>query len=578
MDRQIVYAGAIPRDVDLLSQNKNVLIGLGYLMQAILGVSTFVDGLACTPTGPATLTVNVGNGSIYSLQNVDGTAYGSLSADTTDQIVKQGIIMSTTNFPTPAPVTTGQSVVYLIEAAYQDSDTGSVVLPYYNSSNPAVAYNGPANSGVSQNTVRQGVCQLQIKTGTPATTGSQTTPAPDAGYVGLYAITVANGASSVTSGNIVQLTTAPFISPKLGSISASIQQNAQNYAADTSGAANTITVALNPALSSLVAGQKIWVKIANTNTTAAAPVMNVNALGNVAINDNSGNPAPAGSLLANRIYGFIYDGSAWELQSQQSNAVSVGQCLFKYTSATVCTLIPKNGNKVSFPSGAIASIPSAGIASTYNSAVVNGVAAQTLAASTLLYAYLWNNGTSYVIDWSATAYAVDATTGIVIKSGDATRVLVGMAYTNGSSQFVSSASANQVRSWFNERVAFTSNGFTTSRTTSSTSLVEVHTEIRNSILTWAGETLKANLAGFAFNGTSAQGAGTGIGLDSTSAISGATSEGVSAASGQNFPYASNYITNSLSEGLHFATLLGESQSSGTTTYTQNAYLSCETSR
>jgi len=47
--------------------------------------------------------------------------------------------------------TTGQSQRYPIQAQYQDQDTGSTVLPYYNASNAAVAYNGPANSGLSQN-------------------------------------------------------------------------------------------------------------------------------------------------------------------------------------------------------------------------------------------------------------------------------------------------------------------------------------------------------------------------------------------------------------------------------------------
>src|ERR1700684_1221913 len=91
VDRVINYAGAVPLDVDLLNTNKNLMIGLGFALQAILGGSTVVDGLACTPTGPASLNVLLAQGSIYSTENVDATAYGSLSADTAHQIVKQGI-------------------------------------------------------------------------------------------------------------------------------------------------------------------------------------------------------------------------------------------------------------------------------------------------------------------------------------------------------------------------------------------------------------------------------------------------------------------------------------------------------
>src|SRR3954447_10902379 len=122
MDRQIVYQGATPRAVDQLQQNRNTMVALGYLMQAFMGANTLVDGLPCTPTSPASMTVNVGSGSIYSLDQVDATAYGILSADTTDQVVKQGIAVGIQNFLCPAPVTTGQSVVYLIEAQYQNQD------------------------------------------------------------------------------------------------------------------------------------------------------------------------------------------------------------------------------------------------------------------------------------------------------------------------------------------------------------------------------------------------------------------------------------------------------------------------
>lgn len=221
MDRQIVYVDAIPQDTDILNTNKNAMVGLGLLIQAILGGSTVVDGLACTPTGPASLNVLVAQGSIYSTENVDSTAYGSLSSDTSHQIMKQGITLGNTEFAITPPSTTGYSINYLIEAQYEDVDGGSTVLPYYNADDPAVAYNGPNNTGTSQNTVRQGKCILTLKAGAAAATGSQTTPAPDAGYVGLWVVTVANGATSITSGNIALYPGAPFINYKLPQLSPS---------------------------------------------------------------------------------------------------------------------------------------------------------------------------------------------------------------------------------------------------------------------------------------------------------------------------------------------------------------------
>ncbi|WP_020472353.1 hypothetical protein [Zavarzinella formosa] len=323
MDRQIVYTGAIPQDTDLLQQNKNAMIGLGYLMLAVMGSATLVDGLACTPNSPAALNVLVGPGSIYSLAAVDATAYGSIAADTADLIVKQGIVMTTQTFSTPAPVTTGQSVVYLIQAAYQDVDGGSTVLPYYNASNPSVAWSGPNNTGISQNTVRKGVCTVSIKTGVAATTGTQTTPAPDAGFTGLYAVTVANGQSTVTSGNIKTLPTAPFIGTKLPNILAAIQQDAPNYSMDTSGSANTITVTLSPdpgTLDSDMDGMPIRVKVANSST--GATVMNVNGHGNIACKTTSGSDFTTNTVVANGIYTFVYDANGNRLQLQGFTAAS----------------------------------------------------------------------------------------------------------------------------------------------------------------------------------------------------------------------------------------------------------------
>lgn len=201
----------------MLSTNKNALVGLGYALQDILGVSTCVAGLPCTQTLVASLAVLVGAGRIYSLQNIDGTAYGTLVADTANQIIKQGIQQGSVTLATPAPVTAGQSINYLIEASYQDSDTTPVVLPFYNSANPPVPFSGPGGLGGTSNTQRKGALVLQVKAGTSATTGTQTTPAPDSGFVGLYVVTVANGQATVTSSSISQVFGAPFLPSNIAS-------------------------------------------------------------------------------------------------------------------------------------------------------------------------------------------------------------------------------------------------------------------------------------------------------------------------------------------------------------------------
>ena len=206
----MIYPGAVPLETDLLNAQKNDMVGLSKLAAAVLGTTTQVNGLTVAPNSPAALNVVVSPGEIYSLQNIDGTAYSSIAADTTHQILKQGIFLDAVILATAAPGTAGQSVNYLIQATFTESDTTPVVLPYYNASNPAIAYSGPANAGTTNNTKRQGLVAVSAKAGIAAATGSQTTPAPDSGYVGLYTVTVANGQTTVTAGNISTLAAAPF--------------------------------------------------------------------------------------------------------------------------------------------------------------------------------------------------------------------------------------------------------------------------------------------------------------------------------------------------------------------------------
>ncbi len=229
MDRILVYPGSIPLDTDILNTNRNSMIALGYLAQVILGTNALVDGLACSPTQPASMTVTVGSGTITQLSAVDTLAYGSLPADTTHSLLKLGINLDPTSFTLVAPTTSGQAINYLIQAALLESDTSPVVLPYYNAANPAQPYSGPSNSGVAQNTLRiQGV-QLQLKAGAAADSGLQVTPPIDNGYVGLYVITVAYGQTTIGAPNITQWPTAPFLTWKLPALRPGFASGVQTF-------------------------------------------------------------------------------------------------------------------------------------------------------------------------------------------------------------------------------------------------------------------------------------------------------------------------------------------------------------
>ena len=229
MDRNIVYPGSIPLDTDLLSINRNVMVGLGFLAQAVLGANTVVDGLICQPTNPPSLGILVGPGTITQIGPIDSQAYGSLSSDSTDLILKMGINLGITPFTLIPPQSVGQSINYLVEASFQEVDGNPVVLPYYNAGNPAQSYSGPGNSGASQNTLRKQRVQLQLVAGAPGNSGSQSTPAADAGWTALYQIAVAYGQTQITGSNITPVPTAPFLSHKLPSLRPGISYQVQTF-------------------------------------------------------------------------------------------------------------------------------------------------------------------------------------------------------------------------------------------------------------------------------------------------------------------------------------------------------------
>ena len=306
MDRGIVYPGAIPQDSDILNINRRVMIALGYLAQAVMGTNvTVVDGLAAIPTSPATLTVNIGQGSIFSLQTIDANSYGSLSSDS-NPLLKIGINPEgVTAFTMTAPTTSGFSQNYLIEAAFEEQDTGLTTLPYYNSANPSQPYSGPGNSGTPQNTLRSETVQLQMLSGTPATTGTQTTPAVTAGWVGLYIVTVNFGQTQITSTSIAVHPAATFLGGKM------IQTAVEMTTLADVGAVNAyaVSTALLPAH---YIGIQIQFKAGHTNTGASTFT---DGNGVASLLNPDGSALIPGQIQLNGIYTVTWNGSNYQLTS-----------------------------------------------------------------------------------------------------------------------------------------------------------------------------------------------------------------------------------------------------------------------
>ena len=128
--------------------------------------------------------------------------------------------------PPPDP---GTSMNYLIEACFQESDQNPIVLPYYNAADPSQPYSGPTNSGLPQATSRIQSVQLLVNTGIPSSTGTQLTPAVDAGWVGLYVVTVSYGQTAVLQSNIEVLPRAPFTRWKLPDLGPGFGSGIQSF-------------------------------------------------------------------------------------------------------------------------------------------------------------------------------------------------------------------------------------------------------------------------------------------------------------------------------------------------------------
>lgn len=262
MDRRIVYPGAIPLDLDLLEPQRNTEIALGYLMQAAFGTTTIIDGLAVSQQASPNMTVQVGPGSIIASTAVDtaGVAFGSLPVDTTN-LVKIGVNkLPVTMAALTAPATAGQSQNWLIEAQFLEADGVPVVLPYYNASTPAVPYTGPTNSGTAQNTRRTNTVQLQWKAGAAAATGQQNTPRPDAGWVGVAIVTLANGQASITNASISPYASAPYVPTKLSAQRVRLLAPLNLYLSPYGD--DTVNSGLSPA-SPFLTIQKAWNTLVN---------------------------------------------------------------------------------------------------------------------------------------------------------------------------------------------------------------------------------------------------------------------------------------------------------------------------
>lgn len=254
-----------------------------------------------------------------------------------------------------------------------------------------------------------------------------------------------------------------------------------------------------------------------------------------------------------------------------------GQGAFTTPTATVAGLIqtggrlswngtafqycPFNGNQITI-SGSQYTIPSACVSLTPSG----------LTAGTLYYLYLYNNAGTLTIELPnpAVSHVTDTASGMEVKSGDATRVLIGMSRATGAASTVYAAAGagpaaqHFVRSYYNRVKPALYNKLAARSSITATSWTEIDSTKRVEFLVWGDETVVLDTAGLSIAGASSV-AYAGIMIDGTVDLNSSSRNDNPTATPITTPYRST-----LSEGYHYASQAAASSTTTAATYGPSA--------
>ena len=231
-------------------------------------------------------------------------------------------------------------------------------------------------------------------------------------------------------------------------------------------------------------------------------------------------------------------------------------------------LVPYKGNRIVWGDGAY-SVTLTG----YSCTITNG----GLSASTLYYVYVYDNAGVATLEISATGHTAQSN-GDETKTGDATRLLVGMIYTTSGSLFQNESQYANVISYHNRLPLFCAapGG---SATTTSASFEDVATEADNLIefLTWGYEQGIANTCGMGISGTASSDTNNGrldvefgtVALGSGSPVSSVIA--VTSNTANEYQNMSGFSEMGLTEGHHVFTIWARAYSGATVTVLVNSF-------
>lgn len=241
------------------------------------------------------------------------------------------------------------------------------------------------------------------------------------------------------------------------------------------------------------------------------------------------------------------------------------QCYFYMSSGTSCLLVRHGGKFIPIKDATgwkLMEIPAAG----------TSLAVGALSNSTTYFVYAYDNAGTLTLEASTTAWALDTDTGLPIKSGDATRLLVGMVRLLAGA-FIDSLAQRFTISFWNRQPIPLLNPITSDISTNSTSFAELSSSFRLEFLTWTfqfasryGPSMVQVESMGAFRCTGA-GAPTGelaIGFDGTTAGDGTNLYQALPSTNVTYHILTRRFDSSLTQGYHDARLLGLSSSGAAT--------------
>jgi hypothetical protein len=240
--------------------------------------------------------------------------------------------------------------------------------------------------------------------------------------------------------------------------------------------------------------------------------------------------------------------------------VASSNCRLVYSSSSQITLKPFNGNQIWIADSWV-TIPSSGV----------NLANTGLTQSTLYYIYAYISSGNITLEASTTSHVTNTTYGHETKSGDATRTLVGMVYTDTGSPgvFVDTAAKRRVASWYNRPNRNLAGTFSTGSLTA-TSFTEINSANRVDFVGWADSIMDVSTTGSGSSNASQAYIATAFAIDSTTAAvgNGATSTSPAANNQQPVPVRYSAL---LSEGYHYITIVGQVQGGTTGTWSVGTF-------